>query len=304
MAAKAREAEFTLRILVDKEKNRVVFAEAGKDFVDVLLSFLTFPLGTIVRLVSKDSNIQPVKVGSSNSLYKSVMNIDKEHFWTEICREMLLLPRSSMEAYCRSLKLIIDDMGWTNYFICENWECSRQPSGGLLSFYEDARRHCGKLMNKEVKLVDSNVTEHVNDGYVHGMFIILDDLTIMPNIMVKILELLDNLGIKDMHHELEERTVIVSKKESCTGKTSNIRGFTKGSLMYMVTNDLVVTPMPSDSVVNFLNKTGVPLSDLEERFVSIGMKEALSILKASLMSSSALTCGLKHITGGKVKVKN
>jgi hypothetical protein len=42
-----------LKLTVHKETNKVLFAEAGKDFVDILISFLTLPLGTIARLVAK-----------------------------------------------------------------------------------------------------------------------------------------------------------------------------------------------------------------------------------------------------------
>ncbi|WJX82877.1 hypothetical protein P8452_65586 [Trifolium repens] len=41
-------------------------------------------------------------------------------------------------------------------------------------------------------------------------------------------------------------------------------------------------------------RTNVPLSDLEEMVIRIGVKEGLSILKASLTSSSALTNGLSQ----------
>ncbi|MCI54259.1 DUF674 family protein, partial [Trifolium medium] len=50
--------KITLRLMVDKENKKVVYAEAGKDFYDVLLSFLTLPLGTIARLVAEESNIE------------------------------------------------------------------------------------------------------------------------------------------------------------------------------------------------------------------------------------------------------
>jgi len=36
--------EVTLRVLVDKEMNKVVYAEVGNDFVDPLFNFLTLPL--------------------------------------------------------------------------------------------------------------------------------------------------------------------------------------------------------------------------------------------------------------------
>lgn len=79
MAAFAnKEPEICVRMMVDEGKNRVVFVQAGKDFVDVLLSFLTLPLGTVARLVSKESNIkEKVRFGSISTLYESVANLGK-----------------------------------------------------------------------------------------------------------------------------------------------------------------------------------------------------------------------------------
>ena len=76
--------------------------EAGKDFVDVLSSFLTFPLGNIAIQMEKES----IEVGSLSSLYPSVTNIDK------VClsKEMLLQLRNSLEAYMDNLKVNIDDI--------------------------------------------------------------------------------------------------------------------------------------------------------------------------------------------------
>ncbi|MCI36634.1 DUF674 family protein [Trifolium medium] len=54
-----------LKLLLNEKRNKVLFAEAGKDFVDILCSFLTIPLGTIARLVEKESIIGPVNVSHS-----------------------------------------------------------------------------------------------------------------------------------------------------------------------------------------------------------------------------------------------
>lgn len=89
-----------LRVMVNKERNQVVYAKAGKYFVDVLFSFLNLPLGTIARLVAKESNMQPVRVGSLSSLYKSVADFDEEYLLTPTCKDMLLKPKNSMTPYC------------------------------------------------------------------------------------------------------------------------------------------------------------------------------------------------------------
>lgn len=44
-----------IKLTVDKARNRVLFADAGSDVVDVLLSFLTLPLSA-VRLVAGASS--------------------------------------------------------------------------------------------------------------------------------------------------------------------------------------------------------------------------------------------------------
>ena len=64
----------SLKLLLGKEKNRVVFAESDKDFIDILFSFLTLPMGTIARLLDSsrllDAWINCIRV-----------NHDTEHFW-------------------------------------------------------------------------------------------------------------------------------------------------------------------------------------------------------------------------------
>jgi len=56
------------------------------------------------------------------------------------------------------------------------------------------------------------------------------------------------------------------------------KGFAKGPSTFMVTDDLVVTPMSSISAVSYLNRSQVPLSDLEERVISVGVKEVRHVL--------------------------
>lgn len=104
--------------MVNQESNKVIFAEAGMDFDDVLFSFLTFPLGTITRLLQKDTNMGPVIIGCLNSLYQSVTNLDKECMKKEISKEMLLQPSYLLEDYCSFLKLNIDDTQPTKYYMC------------------------------------------------------------------------------------------------------------------------------------------------------------------------------------------
>ncbi|KAG8043334.1 hypothetical protein GUJ93_ZPchr0458g22281 [Zizania palustris] len=46
-----------VKLFVDKQRSKVLFAESDNDFADVLFSFLTLPLGAIVRLLDKQSQV-------------------------------------------------------------------------------------------------------------------------------------------------------------------------------------------------------------------------------------------------------
>ncbi|CAL0302655.1 unnamed protein product [Lupinus luteus] len=204
------EEELTLRILIEEKKNKVVYAEAGKDFVHVLLSFLTFPLGTIARIISNDSNMKKVSVGCLSSLYQSVENLDTTHFWTETCKEMLLHPRNASEDYCQSIKFNIDDTEKTKYFICEDWNCSCKESRGLLSIFRNKRCKCGKLMNREISPRNSsNCVGFVDDKFT---FIIFDDLRVIPDNVHNSVTQPKNFGIGDFN-ALKVVTVSVTQKE-------------------------------------------------------------------------------------------
>ncbi|MCH92677.1 DUF674 family protein, partial [Trifolium medium] len=178
----------TLRVIVDKARNQVVYAEAGKDFVDVLFSFLTLPLGTIARLVAKESNIEAVRFGSLSSIYESVSDLDQQHLWSHNCKEMLLNPRNSMESHYQQPKLNIDDTP-IQFFVCENRRC--------VGIFRNQKCHCGKLLKTDIHMIYYN-------GFVKesATFIIQDDLNVIPNDLRTSLCLLQKQGINNIVADL------------------------------------------------------------------------------------------------------
>ncbi|KAG5009919.1 hypothetical protein JHK87_018440 [Glycine soja] len=71
-------------------------------------------------------------------------------------------------------------------------------------------------------------------------------------------------------------------------ETANSKGYVKGPIMYMATDDLVVTLMSSISVISLLSSVCIHVNDLEE-------KVGVLILQASLTSTSVLSVGLGHL---------
>jgi len=165
----------SLKLLLNEKGNKVLFAEAGKDFVDVLCSFLTFPLGTIVRLVEKKSSIGPITVGCLNSLYHSVADLDEGCMWSKTTKQMLLQPSNSAEDYCNTLEINIDDSQPTKYFVC-SWYNLCRYNCLTTSTNKDKRCRCGNIYCPAI-------LKHFRQGFVNPVatYLITDDLIVMPN---------------------------------------------------------------------------------------------------------------------------
>lgn len=105
-----RNQKVSLRLIIDGEK-KVVLAEAGKDFVEVVFSFLTLPKETIVRLLEKLRKYETATVGCLSNLYTSVENRKIDNFEIEASKQMLLYPRNYVrEAQSKKLKLNINKL--------------------------------------------------------------------------------------------------------------------------------------------------------------------------------------------------
>ncbi|CAL8999068.1 unnamed protein product, partial [Prunus brigantina] len=161
-----------LKVLVDKGSNKVIFIEPDNDFVDVLFSLLTIPMGTIIRLARKHSDA--VAIGCMNNLYASVENFDDQEFWMHTCKDMLLHPRNAADSQCNALKLKLDDAEPRRYFMCPNF-CK------VLSYYVIwGCRCCPSSISWERSL--SFRASQDGSVFVKGQtrFTVTDDLQVIP----------------------------------------------------------------------------------------------------------------------------
>lgn len=69
------ETKVSLKLLVDTEGKRVLFAEASKDFVDFLFHIMTLPVGAVVKLLKVCDNM----VGCLGDLYKSIKSLKGDY---------------------------------------------------------------------------------------------------------------------------------------------------------------------------------------------------------------------------------
>ncbi|GKD04433.1 hypothetical protein Tco_1179407 [Tanacetum coccineum] len=256
-----------------------MFAEADEEFIEILFSFLTLPLGTIAKLLAKHADAMDTKVGSITSLYQSVKDLDVRHFTNEYCKEALVNPVNSSAYVCQKLKLNLDT-------------CVNGSHGGVMLLKEKSS------------------------------FIITDDLKITPFLLDQSFKYLSTLGVEcinslrqtTIHLGFEEFTNILkwslltdnALTNFVNGGSAVIRltrdnlspvvgSFLKELATFIVSDDLqLAISLPVSTISKF--SIGVPVSDIEVREASIGEREALSILKASLTSTSVLTDCLKEFT--------
>lgn len=92
-----------VKLVRSKSQNKIIFSEATEDFVDFIFSFLTIPLGSIVKLLGGNSF-----VGCADNLYKSVETLIPS--WCTNSRSVLLNPGVAPQFGCPNQLLNIPDV--------------------------------------------------------------------------------------------------------------------------------------------------------------------------------------------------
>ncbi|KAF3599512.1 hypothetical protein F2Q69_00035671 [Brassica cretica] len=78
-------------------------------------------------------------------------------------------------------------------------------------------------------------------------------------------------------------------------------GFVRRGTTYMISDDLTISPTNSCSTIRILKKLNVGLDEIEEHVINISKTEAIGLLRASLMTSTALTTALGSLLLKKPK---
>ncbi|KAJ1411271.1 hypothetical protein SESBI_21314 [Sesbania bispinosa] len=222
--------------LMDKEMK--LHGDSGEEthgdgvFVKDGTSFLTTPLGSIIKLLNGNSSL-----GCVDNLYNSVKGLNPSWF-TGPSGTPLLDPQ-----------------------VAPQFGCWKQP----------------------LKL-----NEEATPSYWYGTGVIKN-----------------NIGYSNENGVISKKKSLISnpnamklfEPRSPDGTKEISMGFVRRPSLFVVWDDLKVTPLANNSSIEFVQKLNVPLDDLEDHVVSIGETEALNLLGASLTSNSkaALTEGLFYL---------
>ncbi|PWA57886.1 hypothetical protein CTI12_AA401260 [Artemisia annua] len=223
MAASSSDStKVTLKLLIDNKSKKVLFAEANKEFVDFLFHILSLPVGTVIKLLRKNS-----LVGALGNLYDSIENLSNTYMQSDQLKETVLNPKISNSGAHVPLLLPNADVSMDREF----YRCSTH------NFVSD------------------------------------DPTPLCPQCKVTMKTKMEYVA-----------------SYGAVNKTVEGGGFVKGVVTYMVMDDLVVKPMSTISSITMLNKFNVKeVGALDEKVVSLEMKEGLMLLKASLQCKNVLT---------------
>ncbi|XP_062155318.1 uncharacterized protein LOC133863392 [Alnus glutinosa] len=109
----------SLKLFIDKKRQRVLYAEADKDFVDFLFSIFTLPLGVVTRLLKEGGGM----VGSWQSLYQSIENLSVTHINRDKSKFFLLEPKVFMPG--AKVPLLLPNIGST---FLQLYSCTQHSS--------------------------------------------------------------------------------------------------------------------------------------------------------------------------------
>ncbi|TYH51392.1 hypothetical protein ES332_D10G270000v1 [Gossypium tomentosum] len=177
----------SLKLLIDTKGQRVLYAKAGKDFVDFLFNILLFPVGTFIKLLRKEG-----MVGFLANLYESVENLGDAYIQLTTNKDTLLNPKSS------SLAINVP-------LLSPNIQSSKPqiiPASFVLYDPET-------FVNPPNMVSTSSFV--ANEGGVIT-YTIMDDLTITPMSTISSINFLYKFNIKQLD-ALEEKVVNVGTTE-------------------------------------------------------------------------------------------
>ncbi|KAH7542327.1 hypothetical protein FEM48_Zijuj02G0061800 [Ziziphus jujuba var. spinosa] len=195
-----RNGKISIKLMVSKSKKKVCYAEAKTDFVNLLLSFLTIPLGHFLKQKCSSS-----LNGCIDHLYKSVQDLDEQRLKSNYHKEMLVSPKLASDIGYENDLLGIEEASHPPYY----YTYGRYGEYFLTS---DKSLIHGTEITK-LKVVDPKPHNEDGGGFITGqaIFIVTDNLIIRPISSILGLSILNDLKIP--FNDIEEQTVLVGKEE-------------------------------------------------------------------------------------------
>ncbi|RZB52754.1 hypothetical protein D0Y65_049004 [Glycine soja] len=322
--------QMVLKVLIRKSDRKILFVEGQEDFADFIFGFLTLPLGGVLHMLGVFLlTLQSLFDFMGNFIKQWILLILSPLMENQILEDVIgpamymvtddlvVTPILSISgvSYLNRSKVRLSDLEQRVINIGLK-ECLSILKASLIStsaLTNGLEKFImpDKLEDMLAKLI-SPQSSNVFDAFVkkcNASFLITDDLMkVLPNSLDIFFYLFKNSGIKDVS-SVREMSVTIAKDQALDLLKSCLHSKTTLTDLFLekrffktsfegkknIPYDLVVTRMSSICVMSLLQSMSIPVSDLAEKVVSIGIKEGVRMLRASLTSTSALTIGLNHL---------
>ncbi|XP_074289556.1 uncharacterized protein LOC141614715 [Silene latifolia] len=194
-------------LLVDSKANKVLFAEAGKDFVDFLFHILSLSVGTVVKLLNESG-----MVGSVGSLYKSVESLSSDYFQANLNKDAVLKPKTTVNVPLLELN---DGPAGNAIYRCGSHSqyVSHDPNAICPSCHSRISSEITYVAAKSVVDIATTSNNTVG-GYVKGVvtYMVMDNLEVKPMSTISGITLMNKFNVKDVT-ALSEKEVQVGFTE-------------------------------------------------------------------------------------------
>ncbi|XP_012454105.1 uncharacterized protein LOC105776150 [Gossypium raimondii] len=203
----------SLKLLVDSTSQRVLFAESGKEFVNFMFNILSLPVGTVIRLLTKEQ-----MVGSLGNLYDGLENMNDNYILSPANKDTLLKPIVPNNA--ANVPPLLPTVESSNLKPTGIYRCGNTYHRGSCGLYvaNDSKSvcpSCNNVMTQNATIVNPRKGSSTNEGgYVKGVvtYMIMDDLVVTPMSAISCFTLLNKFNIKDVG-VLEEKTINIGIDE-------------------------------------------------------------------------------------------
>ncbi|CAO2185715.1 unnamed protein product [Urochloa humidicola] len=264
----------TMKLLVDKASQRVLFAEAGKDVVDFLLGLLTMPLCTAASLLGAVDAADAL--GGVANVYASVENMDAAYLLCQEARDALIVNTSLPSGPSTRLLPTSTTSGGGQCATCAAATTNTTMAPGY-NHYGGACATCGAATANTSMAPGYNpyvwpstyAPPHPGQAYAPPPYI--------PTSAPAPPESAAAVGLlppPDAGLALLPPSLYRCHACYALGSAQGSTGFVQAVASYTVMDDLTVKPASNVSTVALLGTLGVKdLDALEERTVTVGRKE-------------------------------
>jgi len=213
--------KISLKLLIEKKSQRVLFAEADKKFVDFLFSILTLPVGTVTKLLQKKN-----MTGCLRSLYKSIGNLSDIYLQPDQDKNFLLDPKVAISG--AKVPLLLPSVE-QSYTARKFYTCAVKLSDARCIYDDYNYKYnckyvandwraicpsCTNTMTCEVSYVEYTPRDHnkgsssSEGGYVKGVitYMVMDNLEVKPMSAISSITLLTKFNVRDLG-AVEEKVV-------------------------------------------------------------------------------------------------